>query len=484
MSNTLGFIKFDGPGPVNQIGSYPFMGTPKSSSDDSSKGGEPWTHPGKEPMVGVSSAQVEPLITYKILIAIDSLSFDQNFVPSEPLWAVRPRLPNRHDITKVFSLACLNHHLRKQHERMKKPPTSRKRIRDDSDPLNPADVITEDNFTKHLVFLGFVSDASGPGLLSTGASNPSPKTMLVTMQIKGKLDSAYCWGGGQQRVPLEIGDHVGYVVKRMNKIDQPTEGLVHDNNDPNAAWAQLLNNLGPLQVMPIAARRRFCFNQKTIADDRSLQSLYRKYVNGHFYMAYERTHNAAGEPVTPYVDRYTYRDVNVRSGELPFSSAAYSESKDAPIRSAVTALEKIKKTGPPLPVTNLLFDDLADSSTIDAFSRGTHFVSINNLNTRWAQRDVVVRPVVKIGLVINGGYIMDVYSEAPPRDMVASACTVRNGESTAAQKFYGKNGELYNGDNINYNFAVLKDRYGVHVFVHVPPPTFTLSETDARELDN
>ncbi len=482
MAGTLGSIlSFDGPGPVNQVGSYPFLGAPQAPPIAAPKGGFVSQHPGMAPNEGVTSAQVEPLITYKAMIAIDASSHDQNFIKSEPLFATRPERPNAFEITKVFTLSCLNYHLNRQHERLAEP-YNQKRGREDPTPLSPDQVITEDNFSDHLVFLGFVADTSNAPTVNCGPNNPAPKTLVISIQSKGKMDCAYLWGGGKERVAAEVGDHVGFVVKRLNSVQKPCDNLIKDRDaGSDQVWRQLLDNIGPLQVLPIAARRHYCWNTKTICDAENLQSLMMKYSHGHQYMEYSRNKTGTTEY---YSDRYTYRDVAKRTNEFPSNPADFTESKDAPLRHSATDLEKEKWTGPPVSTRAVLFDDLVDEHVIDAYSRGTNYVSVNNLSEMWCtNQSYTISPVVRVGLVICAGYIQEVFSAPPARHMIAQACTTRNGGVPMTKPFRSrKEGDIRNGDNINFPFGVLQDSYGLHMFVHLPPPPFTLTEEDRKRL--
>jgi hypothetical protein len=387
------FMNLSRPSSQNFDGGYTFLSAPTAPYLDGKINSEPWTVPsssGASP--GVSSTHMEPLITFQLMAYEPS-----NYTTSEPIFGILAA--NLEGIVKVYTLAELNDFLQRQHKYWIEKMDTRKRK---YSTLTAEELITEKNFSEKIAFIGFVADTSHNSL-GQSRDDHGPTTKLLTIHSKGKLDCAYLWGSGKRKIGTQTGDHVAFVVKRMNKVDN----IVSNTKD----LKDFIENIGPLQVLPIASRRREMFNFFTIGAIGADNLL------------------------------YNLRGSSYRNGEG-------------------------------LPVESFLFDNIKDDYHTDAYHRGTAFATVDNIEEIYTADPRItsqITPIIKEGLVISAGYIMGVFSEPPPSDNVAKAISYQNGfvsKIMSERKFYK------NGVPTNIAHALLQDDYGIHLFVHLSPSSY------------
>jgi len=403
-----------------------------------------WEHPSQSPSEGVSSNQVEPMITYPIMNARDTMDpKEQNYAQGEPIFAVKNA--STEGIEKTYSLAQINHELDKQHEvllNISAVSEAGKRKRDAGSYI-VADFITEDNFEEKLVFLGFVADTSHNSQGNSTSANPGNPVGLLTLHARGKLDQAYLWGGGSRRVACQVGDHVGFTVKRMNSVD-----MICDLDQETVGLHGLLSAIGPLQVKPIAARRKHTFLSHTI-----------KHRTVSTYIGESKGRATTGMPCINYtIDTPTEELLILR-------------------RSSHRRLDRLNYT-----TLDQTYGGLVDDYGVDAYCRGTSFATITNLIplVLGLCRDEGAHIRVKSGNVIETGYIMDVHTGVPPNDMIQRATSFSNGylnrytPSSRSDPDFGDTYERPRSDDINLAHARLQDDYGIHLFVHLTCSPFML----------
>ena len=349
--------------------SFPFESAPQTDTEAS---GFPWQQSGKIKR-GQASTMLEPSVTYQATIACNSFTTrPYNLCQSEPLFGILGMGNN--SIEKVYSLAQLNALLYYQHheilEKLEKL-SSTKRVREE-ELIDINKIVTEQNFSRKIVFLGFLSKESHNALGKTSSDNPAPPTLIISIHAKGKMEGGvYLWGGGKTRNPCIVGDHLGFVVKRMNLVDNIDRGD-HKN------FYELCRDVGPLQILPIAARRKNMFSAITFC---------------------KRTTDEVFESMAKGSHRRTWSDKEF--GE-------------------------VQKETTTITVSELLFRNLRDCYDVGAYERGINFVGISNFLSLLAREDNSAKIKVFTGMVIRVGYALATYCSAPPQKLVAQATSLAN----------------------------------------------------------
>jgi hypothetical protein len=185
--------------------------------------------------------------------------------------------------------------------------------------------------------------------------------------------------------------------------------------------ADLLDLIGPLQVMPISTRIPEMYNIKTI----------------------QKGPNSAA------VALERYRHGSMRDDERDYK----------------------------LTSSELIFGNLADNGRIDSYNRGTSFVTVTNLLALIFRSDPAPIIQIKEGLVTPGGIVMSVDTDAPNPNEQAAAISTANISAAS-----NRPNAQYRRNVTNVAHARLQDDNGFHLFVYLPPTTFTVDVRTSRSL--